>query len=321
MLLALAVAGIAGCAMNSPSTAVPPASGVSFGAPGASSPQHKTFRYTGKVQTFVVPPRVTSLAVIVIGAAGGGNFCTGTNCTAHQDYFGRGGRIYALIPVRPHETLYMFVGGQGTSLSGGFNGGGNPGQGGGSNGGGGASDIRTGYSLRDRLVVGGGGGGEGSDRASLGGIGGGKIGGDGGTSCYSGSNCGGGGGGYGATQNTGGAGGAGGGSGSGQGQKGARGVFARGGDGGDGGNGGCYTSSSSCACGYSRGCPGAGGGGGYFGGGGGGGGQSEYSSITGGAGGGGGGGTSWAEKRAVNVKTWSGWNTAFGNGLIVVKWR
>lgn len=315
-ILALAVAGNAGCALNSASTGVPSGGGISLSVPDSTTKQHITFRYTGKVQTWVVPPHVTSLAVIVIGAAGGGTLCSTTYCYGHRDYFGRGGRIYALLPVHPHEELYIYVGGKGTSASGGFNGGGNPGPGGGSNGGGGASDIRSGLHLNDRLIVGAGGGGEGSYRDSTGGNGGGTQGGDGGSYCYSGSECKGGGGGFGATQTGGGAGGAGGGSGSEAGQPGATGLI---GQGGNGGAGGCYY--SACGCYYADGCPGAGGGGGHYGGGGGGGGEGEYASIYGGPGGGGGGGSSWAEGRAVNVRTWSGWSSATDNGLVVIKWR
>jgi hypothetical protein len=317
-LLAFAVAGNAGCAMNSGNTGVPLAGGTSPSVPDSTTKQHITIHYTGKVQSFVVPAHVTSLAVIVLGAAGGGDSCNTSYCYGHRDYFGRGGRIYALIPVRPHEELYVYVGGKGTGAGGGFNGGGNPGPGGGSNGGGGASDIRRGLSVSDRLVVGAGGGGEGTVRDATGGNGGGKQGGDGGSYCYTGSRCKGGGGGFGATLSTGGPGGAGGGSGSEAGHAGAPGTVAQGGS---GGAGGCYYYSPSCGCGYADGCPGAGGGGGYYGGGGGGGGEGEYASVYGGPGGGGGGGSSWAQARAVNVKTWSGWSTATGNGLIVIKWK
>jgi hypothetical protein len=312
LLLAFALAANAGCAMT-PGTVAIPGAGVS----DSSVKQHKTFRYTGKVQTFVVPAHVTSLALIVIGAAGGGETCNRTYCYGRH-LFGRGGRIYALLPVRPHEELYVYVGGKGTGSSGGWNGGGNPGPGGASNGGGGASDIRNGLKVNDRLIVGAGGGGQGTSTDSTGGDGGGKIGSNGGRYCYSSSRCSGGGGGYGGTQTAGGAGGLGG-SGSEPGQPGEAGVLA---DGGDGGEGGCYAYSPSCICdGYADGCPGGGGGGGYYGGGGGGGGQGEYASISGYPGGGGGGGSSWAEPHAVNVKTWSGWKTATDDGLVVIKWQ
>ena len=316
-LLMVALAINAGCAVNSASTTIPQGSVAAIDASAAVSPYIKTFRYTGKVQTFVVPKHVTSLTVIALGAAGGGVKCTRPSCYNHRDLFGRGGRIYALIPVRSREELYVYVGGAGTSSSGGFNGGGDPGYGGGAYGGGG-SDIRRGLNVRGRLIVAAGGGGQGTSNDSVGGDGGGKTGGDGGMYCYSSYRCYGGAGGFGGTQTGGGAGGAGQG-GSEPGQPGASGTLA---NGGSGGAGGCYYYSPSCLCtGYADGCPGGGGGGGYYGGGGGGGGRGEYASIYGYPGGGGGGGSSWAETRAVNVKTWSGWSTATDNGLIVIKWR
>ena len=147
-----------------------------IGAPGATSevgdslPYHETFHYTGSEQSFTVPAGVTQLTVVALGARGGG-----TEARAH------GGRVYAVIPVTPGERLAVFVGGEGSRTSGGFNGGGNAG---GSAydcyclgyGGGGASDIRQGGDkLRDRVLVvggGGGGGGKGNDYSTHGGTGG-----------------------------------------------------------------------------------------------------------------------------------------------------
>jgi hypothetical protein len=286
---------------------------------GEEAPYQHTFNYTGAAQSFKVPAHVTAIQVYAHGAAGGGEKCSGSYCYPPRDYFGRGGRVHAVIPVQPDETLYVFVGGQGTSTNGGFNGGGNPGAGGGSNGGGGASDVREGgTSLNDRILVAAGGGGQGSSRDTIGGGGGGKVGGNGGdTYCY-GSSCFGGGGGTGGTQSKGGSGGVGGGSdGYEPGQPGTPGTL---GDGGTGGIGGCYQTQN-CFCGYADGCPGAGGGGGYYGGGGAGGGDGEYASIYGGPGGGGGGGSSWAEASAKNFKTWPGWKSATGNGLVVFSWQ
>ena len=122
------------------------------------------FTYTGSVQTWIVPPCVTSINVVVAGAKGGGN--TG----------GNGARITSTLSVTPGQTLNIYVGGMGTcgNNSGGWNGGGtghasNP-----ANvnynscGGGGASDIRIGgNALTNRVVVAGGGGaGYGSTGAS-----------------------------------------------------------------------------------------------------------------------------------------------------------
>jgi hypothetical protein len=143
---------------------------------------HRTFKYTGARQSFKVPMGVTRITVVARGAAGGGS-------PYYASRSGRGGRVYAVIPVNPGERLYVFVGGTGFYSSGGveyggFNGGGNPGrccEGG--FGGGGASDIRQGGAkLSDRIVVAGGGGGQGGyeNRGGAGGSGGGLKGGPGG---------------------------------------------------------------------------------------------------------------------------------------------
>lgn len=279
----------------------------------------KTFHYTGREQTFLVPKGVRQISVVARGAAGGGTKCSGS-CYPPNEYFGRGGRVHGIIRVRPGEIVYVFVGGQGNGATGGFNGGGNaaPGatRGGASYGGGGASDVRAGSdTLRDRILVAAAGGGEGSSRFEVGGRGGGEIGGIGGTYCYRGSSCIGGGGGNGGRQNQGGSGGAGGQSYE-PGQPGTSGTF---GVGGSGGSGGCYYTGH-CNCYYANGCPGAGGGGGYYGGGGGGGGAAEYASIYGGPGGAGGGGSSWAKSSVADFRTWAGWKNATSDGLVVFSW-
>lgn len=128
------------------------------------------FAFTGAPQTFTVP-NVTSLRVTVDGAQGGANWVDNVNF---------GGRTEATITVTPGETLTIFVGGQPTSIAGGFNGGGAGETGG--RGGGGASDIRQGgVALTDRVVVAGGGGGAGfwSGLHVIGGVGGGLQGADG----------------------------------------------------------------------------------------------------------------------------------------------
>jgi len=131
----------------------------------------QTFSFTGGVQTFSVPACVSTLNVDVYGAQGGsGN-------SMNQNY---GGRVQTTLQVTPGETLSIYVGGQGTLGSGGYNGGGSGDAGG--YGGGGASDIRRGgTSLNDRIVVAGGGGGAGfwSGQHVIGGKGGGLIGEDG----------------------------------------------------------------------------------------------------------------------------------------------
>jgi hypothetical protein len=270
--------------------------------------KNKTFKYTGKEQTFVVPAGVTQITVIAIGGEGGG-----FNVYPSTAPPGRPGRVYAIIPIQPGKKLYVFVGGSGTE--GGFNGGGaggapystssyagNPG--------GGASDVRTGgNTLPERIIVaaGGGGAGEATDNYAdaYGGNGGGLVGKSGGSS----SNKGSGGGGGGGTQSAGGAGGAGGNGlgcyGSGSGQPGGTGALGLGGSGGQGSQ-------------YSTG--GGGGGGGYYGGGGGGGASFFFCYNFNGQSGGGGGGSSYVEPSAIKSRMWTGWKSK-GDGLVVFSWN
>ena len=264
-------------------------------------PFSKTFHYTGSAQSFRVPRSVTKLQVVARGAAGAG--------APSEEYFGRGGRVYAIIPVRPRETLYVFVGGQG-SKTGGFNGGGNPGRSPHFNygyGGGGASDVREGgRELSYRIVVAAGGGGQGCCYdTGAGGNGGPDIGEAGAGTSYGAD------GGGGGTQSQGGAGG----SGNAPGQDGLAGLLGHGGRGGhEGRDGWCNRSNYRCVGGA-----GGGGGGGYYGGGGGGGGINGYTGGLPGAGGGG--GSSYVEASATKVRLWRGWKNANGDGLIVFSWQ
>jgi len=149
----------------------------------------QTFSYTGAEQSFVVPAGVTSVSIRAHGASGfSGNFPGGL-----------GGLAEGVLAVTPGETLFIYVGGQGTASTGnmvpeggGFNGGGDGQNNGGTNevgGGGGASDVRQGGNgLAQRVLVAGGGGGA-TNNSSLpggdafGGDGGGLVGEDGGD-CY-----------------------------------------------------------------------------------------------------------------------------------------
>src|ERR1700729_1129603 len=166
-------------------------------------PHHRTFKYTGTEQTFKVPSGVTQITVVARGAAGGAR---GGEYAPRAD----GGRVYAVIPVIPGETLYVVVGGRGRRNTGGYNGGGKPGKDYYHHGcgGGGASDVRKGGdALGDRVLVAGGAGAEGDPLLDVsyppvGGAGGGLTGGSGGGYNRGGS----GGGGGGGTQSQGGAG-------------------------------------------------------------------------------------------------------------------
>jgi hypothetical protein len=255
--------------------------------------QSKTFHFIDKQQTFKVPSGVTSVTVVARGAAGGGS-ATGA----------RGGRVYAVVPVKAGELLYVYVGGEGALHAPGFNGGGSGGVQGqlSGYGGGGASDVReAGRKLIDRIIVSGGGGGAGGGEhdypGGAGGKGGGTTGGAG-AAGGNGSQGYGGGGGGGGTQHAGGSGGSSGEGSLGSGGPGAAGTLAVGGAGG----GGSYS----------------GGFGGYYGGGGGGAGGVGISAI--GGGGGGGGGSSYAEPRATKVVMWQGWKNSTTNGLVVISW-
>jgi hypothetical protein len=257
--------------------------------------------------------------VVARGAAGAGQ---SGSYNGYYENFGRGGRVYAVIPVKPGEKLHVFVGGQG-STTGGFNGGGNPGstpqqRGATCYGGGGASDVRDGmHGLRDRIVVAAGGGGQGCGFFNtydgyfvFGGQGGPAVGEAGGAWPSGDSTAGGGG-----TQNKGGAGGIGGGSASGEGGSGQSGTLGHGGNGGSGGlDPYCNRSNYHCIGGN-----GGGGGGGYYGGGGGGGGASydDYGFT----GDGGGGGSSYVEPYATKVRLWRGWKNANTDGLVVFSWK
>lgn len=281
-----AVAMLSGCGGSSGAGSVVPSQNIVRN----TASQTKTFYYTGAEQSFKVPPGVTSLHVIALGAAGASAAVSGGEPS------GYGGRVYAVIPVRPGETLGVFVGGKASGINGGFNGGGNGGPPCGlpTFGGGGASDVREGGDgLHQRVLVAGGGGGEGSDTyygEAVGGGGGRRTGGTGGSYNDGGA------GGLGGTQVKGGAGGGGA-------HAGKRGAL------GDGGRGG--------KCGFDtpyNGYPGGGGGGGYYGGGGGGGGWIIL------PGGGGGGGSSFVESKASKVHMWRGWKNANGDGLVVFGW-
>ena len=299
-LACTAIALLAGCGGGSATVGAVPMMPASYDA----LTHHKTFRYTGNRQSFIVPEGVKRLTIVARGGMGAASDSSGGG--------GRVGRVSAIIPVTPGEQLFVFVGGPGSKQAGGFNGGGNGGTGSYCEctgfGGGGASDVRQGgYKVADRILVAGGGGGDGAngdetaDLGGTGGPGGGTIAGRG--SAGSGDSPGGGGGG--GTQESGGAGGKGGSS-YGNGIAGSLGAA------GDGGGG--YSS-------YGTGGGGGGGGGGYYGGGGGGAGDNSYSS--GGdpeAGGGGGGGSSYIERDAIGYRFWRGWKGDTPTGLVVFSW-
>lgn len=147
-----------------------------------------TFGYTGAPQSFIVPSNVTSISIECYGAKGWSGSHPG----------GEGGYTFGTLDVEEGEEFWLYVGGQGTVATGGYNpmgggwNGGGDGQSNGSGnsvgGGGGASDVRTVYSsnpldstsLLSRIIVAGGGGGATNNTSSRGGDGGGAVGEDGG---------------------------------------------------------------------------------------------------------------------------------------------
>jgi hypothetical protein len=217
-----------------------------------------TFNYTGNIQTWIVPPCVTSINVTLKGGKGGGINGGLGSCISHPN-----------IPVTPGQILQINVGGMGNLglNSGGWNGGGtgktsniltNH-----SGGGGGGSDIRISpYALGNRIIIAGGGGGMGGGTTDAAGGNAICVNGNNGSSTF-------GGGGGGGTQALGGFGGIGWGAGT----LGLPGIL---GTGGAGATDNCYNVG-----------PGGGGGGGYYGGGGGGADCFQISPYGGGGGGGG----------------------------------
>jgi hypothetical protein len=167
-------------------TALPAVCAVAVSAavsPPLAHATTQTFGPAGGEQVFTVPPDVTSLHVVAVGARGGagadGGGAGGFGAVATSD-----------VSVMPGQVFYVEVAGNGSDGcchkgmgpgpggAGGFNGGGVGGTGGpGGGGGGGESDIRTlpqanAGSLGSRVVVAAGGGGGGAPGSSGGGAGG-----------------------------------------------------------------------------------------------------------------------------------------------------
>ncbi|NOQ72630.1 MAG: T9SS type A sorting domain-containing protein [Crocinitomix sp.] len=129
-----------------------------------------TFDYTGALQTYTVPPGVTSIQIDAYGAQGQEE----TIEDFDQSLGGLGGFATGILTVSPGEVLNIYVGGTGTEDIAGYNGGGLGGfgtpsthDGGRAGSGGGASDVRQGgVALDNRVIAAGGGGGGGRDYAN-----------------------------------------------------------------------------------------------------------------------------------------------------------
>jgi hypothetical protein len=132
-----------------------------------SSIAQTTYNHTGAMQTYVVPPNITLINIQTWGGQGGD-----VNELYVPQSGGLGGYSTGDLIVTPGESIYVYVGGEGSGGIGGFNGGGNAGTstagsggtGGPAGAGGGASDVRQGgTTLNDRVIVAAGAGGAGRD--------------------------------------------------------------------------------------------------------------------------------------------------------------
>lgn len=239
------------------------------------------FPYSGDSYIWSPPSDVRSMSISLAGAQGG-------------RFGGNGAKTTATFKAIPTTPLHIFVGGQGSAGSGaagGFNGGGAAGYGHNDEGsGGGATDIRTGPYLTDRIAVAGGGGGTGGWVGGAGAPGSGTTGTGGGNGQGFGGGAG--------TPVSGGAGGASNGSLTSPGTAGSIGV---------GGAGGRANTASSTVAG------GGGGGGGFYGGGGGG----ADTDPSGTDGGGGGSGSSYINSTRFQSETYTAaWQSANGAASI-----
>lgn len=145
--------------------------GVGSASPNSQNSNIMNFSYTGSVQTVTLVPGEYKLE------------CWGSQGGSYSSYIGGyGGYSKGTVTLTKATTVYISVGGAGSSSSttAGFNGGGTGISSG--RGGGGATDVRIGQnSLYSRVIVAGGGGGAGvtSANANPCGCGGGEYGGDG----------------------------------------------------------------------------------------------------------------------------------------------
>jgi hypothetical protein len=117
--ICLAAVMLAGCGGHTYGSAVPPVNDSDN-----ALPHHHTFHFTGTTQSFKVPTDVTFITVVARGAGGAPAPYPGYGKTN-----GRGGRVYAEIPVTPGKLLFVVAGGEGLGEVGvssggtGFNGG------------------------------------------------------------------------------------------------------------------------------------------------------------------------------------------------------
>src|SRR5579863_2527493 len=89
--IGIGVVLLSGCGGSAVNAIAPTAAGIR-----GPLPYQHTFKYTGAEQSFKVPRGVFSITVVARGAAGGG-------IGYYRSHSGRGGRVFATIPVRPGE--------------------------------------------------------------------------------------------------------------------------------------------------------------------------------------------------------------------------
>ena len=94
----------------------PPYSATYYAEAYLTNPVSQTFSYTGSAQSFTVPYGITSLFIDAAGARGG-------TTSINYGFGGLGGRVQTNLTVVPYQVLNVYVGGQGGSLSSGWNGG------------------------------------------------------------------------------------------------------------------------------------------------------------------------------------------------------
>ncbi|WP_118975319.1 Ig-like domain-containing protein [Taibaiella koreensis] len=142
---------LVGTTTSDTSLPVTPAVTTTYYAEGVPLQFSRSFDYTGGVQTWTVPPGVTSINIDAYGSAG-------ERTSAAKSYRAKGGRVQTVMNVTPGQVLNIYVGGQSN-----FNGGGARIIANGSRGGD-ATDIRIGGTgLLNRVLVAGGGGGTGNN--------------------------------------------------------------------------------------------------------------------------------------------------------------
>ena len=96
---------------------VNPTQTTTYYAEKVSARRDSIINYTGGVQTYIVPDSVFSIDLDIAGGASGLKQVSGAS-----EYRGKGGRVTSTMNVNPGDTLYLYVGGIGSSSNGGSGG-------------------------------------------------------------------------------------------------------------------------------------------------------------------------------------------------------